>query len=279
MSVGDRMGLPEGCLTTGGRSGFGCIGRGCSVEVNLFAGDDDPFVYPPVPVIPQLYVDLDLELLTAADDGVRWDAIIAGTREVIDRFEYLASTKVRELTGPELVIRRLASCRQGFEGLAASGFADWLGSVIEVLIADQALVVLSMDRIRRAATDAEAVTQVVWASVALGAAADRMAVREFGLPRTDRRSGSDHRLWCCVDSCLAVETHRTTLRTDLDGIGGMAGSPEWNPFVGALFRLELATHRRLYRSFYELCAHVRSDLIDDPSEPFDTPDQVDRQAL
>lgn len=42
----------------------------------------------PFQVIPELYADLDLQLLTATDDATRWAALIAGTREVLYRLFY-----------------------------------------------------------------------------------------------------------------------------------------------------------------------------------------------
>jgi len=78
-------------------------------------------------------------------------------------------------------------------------------------------------------------------------------------------------------SCLADENHRPALRSDLAGAGGAAGSAEFNPYVDGLLQLELATHRRLYRLFYDLCRHVGFDVSEEPDLP--NPDDVDEQAL
>jgi hypothetical protein len=69
------------------------------------------------------------------------------------------------------------------------------------------------------------------------------------------------------------------LRVQHDGVGGAAGSPEFNSYVAGLYHLELATHRRRYRLFYRLAEYVGMDLSDDPRGLFDTPDSVDRREL
>uniref|UniRef100_UPI001E2FDD87 hypothetical protein n=1 Tax=Mycobacterium hubeiense TaxID=1867256 RepID=UPI001E2FDD87 len=88
----------------------------------------------------------------------------------------------------------------------------------------------------------------------------------------------DYQVMGIAGMCLAAETHRNPLRVDLDGAGGVAASPEFNSYVDGLYRLELATHRRLYRLFYGLCAHVGFDLSKDP-HLFHSPDDVDRREL
>ena len=59
-----------------GRSEFG-LGRLLVVE--------PPAVGASVVMPPEFYAELDVQLLTAVDDTARWEALIAGTREVIDR--------------------------------------------------------------------------------------------------------------------------------------------------------------------------------------------------
>ena len=241
--------------------------------------DDDSLRYPPTPVMPELFVDLDLQLFTAADETMRWAALVAGTREVLDRFAHLASPKVRVSTGPEVVVSRLDACVQGFSAIGAEAFARWLQTVVDVLEAHASLQHRCVHDIRATKTDAEAITAITEAATSLDAAAKAIAGYPFEAfpPRPDE--SPDYPLMAQAGMCLAAETHRVPLRTQLDGAGGASGSAEFNPYVAALFRLELATHRRLYRLFYELCFHVGFDLHDNPDVRFDTPDGVDRQGL
>ncbi len=241
--------------------------------------DDDSLRYPPTPVMPELFVDLDLQLFTAADETVRWAALVAGTREVLDRFAHLASPKVRVSTGPEVVLSRLDACVQGFAANSFDRFAQWLRTVVDVLDAHESLQHRCAQDIRATDNDTEARAAILDAARSLNSAADAMAEYVFAEfpPRPD--GPPDYALMAQAGLCLAAETHRVALRTQLDGAGGASGSAEFNPYVAALFRLELATHRRLYRLFYELCFHVGFDLHDNPDVRFDTPDGVDRQGL
>jgi hypothetical protein len=67
-----------------------------------------------------------MQLLTAPDDdNARWSALIAGTREVLDRFERITAPKIICATG-EFVIDQLSQCasipglpRDVVRGLAA----------------------------------------------------------------------------------------------------------------------------------------------------------------
>ncbi|MEE6166608.1 MULTISPECIES: hypothetical protein [unclassified Mycolicibacterium] len=241
--------------------------------------DDDSLRYPPTPVMPELFVDLDLQLFTATDEAARWAALVAGTREVLDRFAHLASPKVRVSTGPEVVLSRLDACVQGFAANGAEAFAQWLQTVVDVLDAHASLQRRCAQDIRAAGNDVEAAAAIIDAAGSINSAADATAEYVFAAfpPRPD--GPPDYALMAQAGLCLAAETHRIPLRTQLDGAGGASGSAEFNPFVAALFRLELATHRRLYRLFYELCFHVGFDLHDNPDVRFDTPDGVDRQGL
>jgi hypothetical protein len=103
--------------------------------------------------------------------------------------------------------------------------------------------------------------------------------RIFGTLPTCRPVRLDYRLMGYAGTCLGIEIRRNPLRMQLDGTGGAAGSPDFNPYVAGLYHLELATHRRLYRLFYLLADHVGMDLSDDPHGLFDTPDNVDRREL
>jgi hypothetical protein len=48
-----------------------------------------PARWDPVSVSPESYADLDLMLVFAPDEGQRWQALVAGTIEVLNRFDHL----------------------------------------------------------------------------------------------------------------------------------------------------------------------------------------------
>jgi hypothetical protein len=134
--------------------------------------------------------------------------------------------------------------------------------------------------IRDAGTDADAAKAIAEAVVSLRAAAEAIAIHPFA-PYPPRKPSAppDYSLMARAGMCLAAETHRVPLRRYLDGVGGTAGSPEFNPYVAALFHLELATHRRMYRLFYYLCFHVGFDLNSTSHSLFESPDVVDTKEL
>lgn len=240
--------------------------------------DDDPRVcYPPLPVPAEWYLDLDLQLINAADDSERWAAVVAGTREVLDRLDHLASPRVRELTGPQAVAVRLRKNALTFEAAGQPDMAAWLHAVVDVLDAYAVLQDQCAEHIRRAETSDAAAVAIGEAATSLKAAAHHMDTYRFPNFPPYRSDRPDYGLMVAAGSCLADENHRPALRSDLAGAGGAAGSAEFNPYVDGLLQLELATHRRLYRLFYDLCRHVGFDVSEEPDLP--NPDDVDEQAL
>jgi hypothetical protein len=177
------------------------------------------------------------------------------------------------------VIDQLGRCVQGFQDCGAAVFAEWLQGVVDVLTAHQQLQGQCGERIRRAGTDADTITAVVEAADSLNVAAEFMAIQDFGAFPANPHARPDYQLTGYAGTCLGIEIRRNPLRVQLDGVGGAAGSPEFNPYVAGLYHLELATHRRLYRLFYLLAEHVGMDLSDDPHGLFDTPDVIDRTTL
>ena len=250
-------------------------------DTDEFLFDEDRFRYSPMAVFPEIFVDLDLQWLTASDDVQRWAALVAGTREVIDRLRYLASPKIVGGPGPACVIDDLRRSVDAFVRDGAQDYGAWLQSVVEVLEAHAHLHDGYVEEITAAGTDKEAAELIVEAAASLNAAAAAMSEYQFApYPPCPQYAPADMRrclLAGNAGTCLAAETHRMPLRVQLDGVGGMAGSAELNPYTAALFALELATHRRLYRLFYNLCVHVGLGLERD--DLYLTPGQVDQLPL
>lgn len=240
--------------------------------------DNDPQIcYPPTPVLAEWYLDLDLQLLVAADEEERWAAVVAGTREVLDRFDHLASPQVRVLTGPQAVVVRLRKNAEKFIVAGRPDMAAWLQQVIDMLEAHADLENRCAEQIRNAESPTEAASAIGEAAASLRMAAHHMAKHRFPNFPPYRSDRPDFALIAAAGSCLADENHRTSLRVDLAGAGGAAGSAEFNPYVDGLLQLELATHRRLYRLFYDLCRHVGFDVAAESG--LASPDDVDEQAL
>ena len=235
--------------------------------------DDDRYSFYPFQVISELYADLDLQLLSATDDTARWAALIAGTREVLDRLDHLAAPNIICATGTT-VIHSLAKCVKQFERHGAAELSRWLQDVVEVLTAHQKLQEDSATRIRQATGHEETVAAIQDTAVSLRVAAEAIGVHRFrDYPSVDPTQ-LDHAVMGAAAGTFGVENHRNPLSKQLDGVGGAAGSPEFNPYVAALYQLELNTHRRLYRLFYNLLdVHLGIGLHGD--ELFDTPDVVD----
>ncbi|WP_142386967.1 hypothetical protein, partial [Mycobacterium hubeiense] len=142
--------------------------------------EDDPRIcYPPTPVLPEMYADLDLQLFTACDDAARWAAVVAGTRELLDRFDHLRSPKVRMSTGPEIVVSRLRTCVNDFETCGVVAISRWLQAVVDVLQAHLHLQQQCADDIRRAVSVDEAISAITEAGASLTAAAENMATYPF----------------------------------------------------------------------------------------------------
>lgn len=191
--------------------------------------EDDPFHYPPTPVLPEMYMDLDLQLFTACDDAARWAAVVAGTREVLDQFDHLASPKIRTATGPEVVISKLGQCVREFETHGAPDMASWLQTVIDVLALHLELQQRCADDIRRATSTDDAIAAITEAAALLTAAAETMATYPFeGFPPY-RSTRPDYQLMGNTGTCLPAETHRVPLRKHLDGVGGVAARPNSTP--------------------------------------------------
>ncbi|HET6736886.1 hypothetical protein, partial [Mycobacterium sp.] len=112
------------------------------------------------------------------------------------------------------------------------------------------------------------------AAASLRIAAEAISARRFRDYPSVGAAQLDHAVMAAAAGTFGVENQRNPLRKQLDGVGGAAGSPEFNPYVAALYELELNTHRRLYRLFYNLLdTHLGLRLRGD--ELFDTPDDVD----
>lgn len=236
---------------------------------------DDGLVYSPTPLMPEIFLDLDLMLIAATDEeGVR-SALIAGTREVLSRFEHLAEAQVF-CASSRTVIAEMTAVVRRLDLLGANAIARWLQvGVLDVLTAHQQLHEDCIDQLGRAQGPMSVAISDVAAS--LNAAAQHMTTRRFARFPVPPDGGYEFNVQLAVLAAMSAELRRNPLRNQLDGAGGAAGSAEYNPYVRAMFALELVTHRRLYRILYSLAEHVGVDLRDD--DLFQQPEVLESQAF
>ncbi|WP_370500815.1 hypothetical protein NWT09_08365 [Mycolicibacterium sp. jd] len=236
--------------------------------------DDEGLVYSPTPLMPEVYLDLDLMLLTAVDARGQWPALVAGTQEVLCRFDHLADERVF-CASARSVIADISSVVKRLNDLGCNEVAHWVKSeVVDVLTAHQELHERCIDQLRSAA-ESQTVTAISDAASSLHTAAQHMSVRRFA-PFPDRVVW-DFNIKLAVLAAMSAESRRNPLRKQLDGAGGAAGSAEFNPYVAAMFELERVTHQRVYRILYSLAEHAGIDLNGD--ELFQRPEVVESQPF
>ncbi|ORV83453.1 hypothetical protein [Mycolicibacterium iranicum] len=239
------------------------------------AAEDDNLVYSPTPLLPEIFLDLDLMLLTAVDDDAYRSAIAAGTREVISRFEHLADPRVF-CASAKSVVAEVAAAINRLTDMGDNRVAQWLTTeVLDLLVAQEQLHERCIDTLRAAGDiDICLISEVV---SSIEATAANVRDRRFAPLPECCGNGWDYNVKLAVLAAMSAEMRRNPLRKQLDGAGGAAGSAEFNPYVRAMFELELVTHRRLYRILYSLAEHVGVDLRGD--ELFQAPEVVENQKL
>lgn len=250
-------------------------------SVPIWEWDEDTeqrLVWGPITLPPEFYADLDLQLLTATDEHQRWEVLIAGTAEVLNRFDHLADPKVLCATEVDL-IAGFAESRRQLHAHGAYQLAGAISEAIGVLNANQALQERCISYIREGLGSGhqEAVAAINSAASSLHAAAEYLRAKRFRPLPPYSTAQPDYGVMTAALWPLGAENHRNPLRKQLDGAGGAAGSPQYNPYVAGLYELELATHRRLYRFAYELAVYVGIDLSD--QKLWKTPDQVDQEPF
>jgi hypothetical protein len=238
-------------------------------------------VWSPVTLPPEIYADLDLMLLTATSEDQRWQAIVAGTAEVVARFDHLAEPRISGgPTGGADVIRGFGESRERFLACGAYLLAGVVSEAIGVLTANQALHARCLNRLRDrlCAGHQRAVSAIESAAFSLRSAAEYTRMKRFRPFPPYSTAQPDYDIWRAAVTPTGAENHRFPLRKQLDGAGGAAGAPEFNPYVAGLYELELATHRRMYRFAYDLAVHVGIDVRED-EKIWKPPDQVDREPV
>lgn len=242
--------------------------------MTAFDDADDGLVYSPTPLMPEIYLDLDLMLLTAPDGRGRWPALVAGTREVLCRFDHLADDRVF-CASASSVIADISSIVKRLDSLGCNELGRWMKSqILDALSAHQELHERCIDQLRSAG-ESQMVTAISDAASSLHAAAQYMSVRRFAA--FPERVVWDFNIKLAVLAAMSAESRRNPLRKQLDGAGGAAGSAEFNPYVAAMFELERVTHQRVYRILYSLAEHAGIDLTDD--QLFKRPEVVESQPF
>jgi hypothetical protein len=254
-------------------------GAGLDVTGYDDAGDDRFSVPCQAPAFPELYADLDLALLSASDDYHRWQALIGGTREVLDRFAYCAdpATPVGKLPSKH-VLKELRAAVGHFAGFQAGPVAHWLDGIVGIAAAHDELHDRCVENITAALDHGHdaAVAAIIDAAASLDAAAQQVAT--MAIPPPPRYVHHDPgQLRVLSLYPLGVEIRRDPLSERIAGLGGLAATPEFNPYIAALYALELATHRRFYRLFFLQLRAAGADMTDETI--FRDPDLIDREPI
>jgi hypothetical protein len=190
---------------------------------------------PPSVVIPsEYYADLDLLLLTAADDRQRWEALIAGTREMIDRPGRLAEVGFLRpgqqdvLTGARIV-DCFVDCARLLDEHQIPQLAEWLRELIGVLSAQQRLQHDCTEQICTALQSdnhKQALAAISDGAALLHAAATDTRSHLFSHFPPYSTAEPNYPVLLVTLAALGAEMRRNPLRKQINGAGGMAGSPE-----------------------------------------------------
>jgi hypothetical protein len=238
-----------------------------------------PARWDPVSVSPESYADLDLMLVFAPDERQRWQALVAGTIEVLNRFDHLTQWRANCPTAADVseAFSRAADRMAGYGRLASAVrlAADVLDHQEECRRRDAAAIRAALPRGHDAT-----VTAIETATSHLRWTAERMREHDFGQLPPFASVTPDHELMRAALAVLNAENARNPLRAQLAGAGGAAGYRLYNPYVAGLYELELVTHRRMYRFAYELVIHVAGHTgIDLSGETLYTPDHIDQRPF
>ncbi|BBX85969.1 hypothetical protein MAUB_38420 [Mycolicibacterium aubagnense] len=244
------------------------------------SGEWERTAVKPFEVFPELYRHMDIQLLSAiatGDDASHAAAVGAASREVVERIAHLRQPWVLNIDADATIESIDRHAAKLFER-DAPVVGKWVRGILDHWRRQQSWFNLTVDIIA-AADDDDLNRAVLAAAECIRRATFAFLDIDFG------------RIPCVPDDpfygvLLAVgevfTTHRDQepLRVQLDCVGGLAATPEHNPWVAALIDQELVIYRRLYRAFFRLLE--QAGMFDDREgdrDFFHTPDQVDRQAL
>jgi len=233
----------------------------------------------PFEVFPELYQHMDTQLLSAIasdDDVSRAAAVGAASREVVGRIAHLREPWVLNVEADSTIESIDRHALKLFER-GAPEVGEWVQRIIGHWRRQRNWFNLTVDVV--AAADDHDLSRVIIASAdCIRRATFAFLDIDFG-PVPPTPDDPSYGVLLAVGEIFTTHRDQNPLRVQLDCVGGLAATPEYNPWVAALIDQELVIYRRLYRAFFHLLERAGMfDDRDDDREFFFTPDQVDHQT-
>ncbi|MFL0292242.1 hypothetical protein ACJH6J_14450 [Mycobacterium sp. SMC-18] len=233
----------------------------------------------PFEVFPELYRHMDIQLLSAiakGDDASRAAAIGAGSREVVERIARLHEPWVLNIDADSTIESIDRHALKLFER-GAPEIGEWVQRILGHWRRQRSWFNVTVDVV--AAADNKDLSRVTIASAdCIRRATFAFLDVDFG-PIPPLSNDPFYGVLLAAGEIFTTHRDQIPLRVQFDCVGGLAATPEHNPWVAALIDQELVIYRRLYRVFFQLLEQAGMfDDRDDDREFFYTPDEVDRQT-
>ncbi|MDX1877384.1 hypothetical protein SBE55_06090 [Mycolicibacterium sp. 141076] len=233
----------------------------------------------PFEVFPELYRHMDIQLLSAiakGDDASRASAIGAGSREVVERIAHLHEPWVLNIDADATIESIDRHALKLFER-GAPEIGEWVQRILGHWRRQRSWFNVTVDVV--AAADNKDLSRVTIASAdCIRRATFAFLDVDFG-PIPPLSNDPFYGVLLAAGEIFTTHRDQIPLRVQFDCVGGLAATPEHNPWVAALIDQELVIYRRLYRVFFNLLEQAGMfDDRDDDREFFYTPDEVDRQT-
>lgn len=234
----------------------------------------------PFEVFPELYRHMDMQLLAAiatGDDASRAAAVGAASREVVERITHLRQPWVLNVEADSTIESIDRHTTKLFEH-GAPEVGKWVQGILSQWRHQRSWFNLTVDVVATA-RDNDLNRVIVMAAECIQRSTFAFLDIDFG-PIPDMAEDPFYGLLLAAGEIFTTHRDQDPLRVQLDGVGGLAATPEHNPWVAALIDQELVIYRRLYRAFFQLIEHAGMFDGDNQGdrEYYSTPDQVDRQT-
>ncbi|MFL0240827.1 hypothetical protein [Mycobacterium sp. SMC-17] len=233
----------------------------------------------PFEVFPELYQHMDTQLLSAIasdDDVSRAAAVGAASREVVGRIAHLREPWVLNVEADSTIESIDRHALKLFER-GAPEIGEWVQRILGHWRRQRSWFNVTVDVV--AAADNKDLSRVTIASAdCIRRATFAFLDVDFG-PIPPLSNDPFYGVLLAAGEIFTTHRDQIPLRVQFDCVGGLAATPEHNPWVAALIDQELVIYRRLYRVFFQLLEQAGMfDDRDDDREFFYTPDEVDRQT-
>ena len=233
----------------------------------------------PFEVFPELYRHMDTQLQSAianGDDASHAAVIGAGSREVIERIAHLREPWVLNIDAEATIASIDRHAVKLFER-GAPDIGEWVQRILDHWRRQRSWFNETVDAVARAG-DSELNRVILASADCIRRATFAFLDVDFG-PIPPLSNDPFYGVLLAAGEIFTTHRDQVPLRVQLDRVGGLAATPEHNPWVAALIDQELVIYRRLYREFFQLLEQTGMfDDREDDREFFYTPDEVDRQT-